>query len=193
MFNIVIFGAPGSGKGTQSEKLIDRYGLSHISTGDLLRDHIRRGTTKGKVAESFISQGMLIPDELMLDILSAELDSMPKPAGVIFDGFPRTIAQAEALQKLLEARGSGIHAVIGLEVPDEELIERLVKRGAVSGRSDDNPETIQKRLEVYHRQTSPLRDYYIAREKYTAIPGTGSIDEIFGHITDAIDPLQAAD
>jgi len=192
VFNLIIFGAPGSGKGTQSEKLIERYGFHHISTGDLLRDHIRRGTKLGKVADSFISQGMLIPDDLMLDILSAELDSLDAGInGVIFDGFPRTIAQAEALQKILEVRGSGVDVVTGLEVPDEELTDRLVKRGAMSGRSDDNLATIQKRLEVYHRQTSPLREFYLTAGKYHPIHGTGSVDEIFSRIAEVVDNLQA--
>ena len=126
MFNIVIFGAPGSGKGTQSEKLIDEYGLFHISTGEVLRDHISRGTDLGKIADSYISQGQLIPDDLMIDILDRVLDDNPESAkGVIFDGFPRTIPQAEALKKMLEKRGSAVHAVVGLEVDDDELVDRL--------------------------------------------------------------------
>ena len=157
MFNIVIFGAPGSGKGTQSEKLIDEYGLFHISTGEVLRDHISRGTDLGKIADSYISQGQLIPDDLMIDILDRVLDDNPESAkGVIFDGFPRTIPQAEALKKMLEKRGSAVHAVVGLEVDDDELVDRLLKRGQMSGRSDDNLDTINQRLKVYHSQTSPL-------------------------------------
>lgn len=167
MFNIVIFGAPGSGKGTQSEKLIDEYGLFHISTGEVLRDHIARGTELGKIADSFISQGQLIPDDLMVDILADVLDSNPETAkGVIFDGFPRTIPQAKALKKMLSDRNSKVHAVVGLEVDDNELIDRLLKRGLESGRSDDNLETINQRLKVYHNQTSPLRDYYLSEGKY---------------------------
>lgn len=180
MFNLVIFGAPGSGKGTQSEKLIEEYGLFHISTGDVLRDHIARGTELGKVADSFISKGQLIPDELMIDILANVLDSNPATKnGVIFDGFPRTTPQAKALKKMLADRKSKVHAVVGLEVEDSELIDRLIKRGEQSGRSDDNLETITRRLEVYHNQTSPLREYYTAEGKYHAIVGSGSIDEIF--------------
>lgn len=187
MFNIVIFGAPGSGKGTQSEKLIDEYGLFHISTGDVLRDHIARGTDLGKVAESYISQGQLIPDDLMIDILDRVLEDNPESKrGVIFDGFPRTIPQAEALKGMLEKRGSKVHAVVGLEVDDEELVDRLVKRGQMSGRSDDNPETIGNRLKVYHSQTSPLRDYYIGEGNYHAIPGSGDVDAIFGTIKNSI-------
>lgn len=188
--NIVIFGAPGSGKGTQSERLIDRYGLHHISTGELLRDHIARGTELGRVADSFISKGNLIPDELMLDILEHELDAHPEVSGVIFDGFPRTIPQAEALNKMLEKRGTKVHAVVGLEVPEEELTQRLIKRGAESGRSDDNALTIAKRLDVYRRQTEPLKEYYNRRLAYYPVNGSGSIDQIFNAITCIVDPLK---
>ncbi|WP_304735853.1 adenylate kinase [Duncaniella muris] len=188
MFNLVIFGAPGSGKGTQSEKLIDRYGLTHISTGDVLRKEIAAGSELGKIADSYISKGQLIPDELMVDILASEFDRLrPESKGFIFDGFPRTIPQAEALKKMLEDRGEEVHSVIGLEVADEELMERLIKRGAESGRSDDNPETIGNRLKVYHSTTSPLRDYYTAEGTYRAIQGSGRVDEIFSRITEAIE------
>lgn len=187
--NLVIFGAPGSGKGTQSERLIERYGLHHISTGELLRDHIARGTELGKVADAFISKGNLIPDELMLDILEHELDAHPDAKGVIFDGFPRTIPQAEALNKMLEKRGTKVHAVVGLEVPEEELTQRLLKRGLESGRSDDNAETIAKRLEVYRRQTEPLKEYYNRRLTYYPINGSGSIDTIFNDIARVADSL----
>lgn len=188
MFNLVIFGAPGSGKGTQSQKLIDRYGLTHISTGDVLRKQIAEGTELGKIADSYISKGHLIPDDLMVDILAQEVDRLrPQSNGFIFDGFPRTIPQAEELKKMLEKRGEQVHSVIGLEVADEELMERLVKRGAESGRSDDNPETISNRLKVYHSTTSPLKDYYTKEGKYTSIHGSGHVDEIFSRIVDAID------
>ncbi len=188
MFNIVIFGAPGSGKGTQSEKLIDEYGLFHISTGEVLRDHIARGTELGKIADSFISQGQLIPDDLMVDILANVLDSNQETTkGVIFDGFPRTIPQAKALKKMLEERNSKVHAVVGLEVDDNELVDRLLKRGRQSGRSDDNLETIHQRLKVYHDQTSPLRDYYLSEGKYHSIHGSGSIDDIFTTIKQSLE------
>ena len=190
MFNLIIFGAPGSGKGTQSERLVERYGLHHISTGELLRSHIAQGTPLGKVADGFISHGNLIPDELMLDILAEELDSHSDAAGVIFDGFPRTIPQAEALRGLLAGRGSKVHAVVGLEVPEDELMTRLVKRGAESGRSDDNPETIAKRLEVYHRQTQPLKQFYTEETTFHPINGIGSVDDIFKSITLVVDPLR---
>ncbi len=192
MFNLIIFGAPGSGKGTQSERLVERYGLHHISTGELLRSHIAQGTPLGKVADGFISNGNLIPDELMLDILAEELDSHSDAAGVIFDGFPRTIPQAEALRGLLAGRGSKVHAVVGLEVPEDELMTRLVKRGAESGRSDDNPETIAKRLEVYHRQTQPLKQFYTEETTFHPINGIGSVDDIFKSITLVVDPLKDA-
>ena len=188
MFNLVIFGAPGSGKGTQSEKLIDRYGLTHISTGDVLRKEIAAGSELGKIADSYISKGQLIPDDLMVDILASEFDRLrPESKGFIFDGFPRTIPQAEALKKMLEDRGEEVHSVIGLEVADEELMERLIKRGAESGRSDDNPETNGNRLKVYHSTPSPLRDYYTAEGTYRAIQGSGRVDEIFSRITEAIE------
>lgn len=191
MLNVVLFGAPGSGKGTQSERLIDRYGFHHISTGDVLRSHIARGTELGHIADGYISKGQLIPDELMAQILADVIDNeVDKSAkGVIFDGFPRTIAQAEALEKILNERDCKVDVVIGLETDDEELTARLIKRGEQSGRSDDNLETIRKRLEVYHNQTSPLRDYYDERGKYRRIEGKGHPDEIFTAIAKHIDSL----
>ena len=191
MFNLVIFGAPGSGKGTQSEKLIETYGLFHISTGEVLRDQIAKGTELGKTADKFISTGQLIPDELMVNILSDLLDSNPATRdGVIFDGFPRTIPQAVALNEMLAKRGAQVNAVVGLEVADDELIDRLIKRGVESGRSDDNLETIQKRLAVYHSQTQPLRDFYVNEGKYLSIKGSGSIDDIFADIKKSIDAIK---
>lgn len=189
MLNIVIFGAPGSGKGTQSDKLIDHYHLFHISTGDVLRDNIRRGTELGKTAKGYIDQGQLVPDELIIDILAQVLDENKDKAseGVIFDGFPRTIPQAEALEQLLADRGTQIDAVVGLEVPEEELIQRILLRGKMSGRADDNEETARKRLEVYHNQTSPLKTYYEEQGKYRAINGLGSIDGIFNLIKAELD------
>ena len=189
MLNIVIFGAPGSGKGTQSDKLIEHYNLFHISTGDVLRDNIRRGTDLGKTAKDYIDQGQLVPDELIIDILAQVLDDNKDKAGegVIFDGFPRTIPQAEALEQLLADRGTQIDAVVGLEVTEEELIKRILLRGQMSGRSDDNEDTARKRLETYHNQTSPLKAYYEEQGKYRAINGLGSIDGIFELIKEALD------
>ena len=187
MFNIVIFGAPGSGKGTQSENLIAHYGLFHISTGEVLRDHIARGTELGKIADKYISEGHLIPDDLMISILSSILDTTPKAKnGVIFDGFPRTIDQAKALNTMLAEKNAQVDAVIGLEVDEPELIDRLIKRGIDSGRNDDNLETIKKRLVEYHSKTQPLQDFYIEEGKYLPIKGTGSVDEIFDRIKASI-------
>lgn len=186
--NIVIFGAPGSGKGTQSEKLIERYGLHHISTGEVLRDHIARKTPIGQIAKTYINQGQLIPDSLMIKILEEIIDNDPKAKeGVILDGFPRTIPQAEALNRFLAKRGQEIHHVVGLEVPEYELVDRMIKRGAQTGRADDNLETIQNRLKVYHESTTPLRDFYIKEGKYRAINGSGSVDEIFADIAAALE------
>lgn len=189
MFNIVIFGAPGSGKGTQSEKLIDKYGLYHISTGEVLRHQIESNTPLGKLADSYISKGQLVPDEVMIDILSDVLDRNADHVrnGVIFDGFPRTVNQAKALRTMLEKRHTGIHAVIGLDVNEDELVRRLLNRGKTSGRSDDNLDTINKRLEVYHTTTSPIKDYYIGEGKFHNIDGSGSVDEIFSRISSAVD------
>lgn len=192
MLNIVIFGAPGSGKGTQSERLIKEYGLYHISTGEVLRDHIARGTELGRIADTYISKGQLIPDELMLQVLANVLDENPgkTAGGVIFDGFPRTIPQAEALSGLLKERGTRLHAVVGLEVPENELVDRMIKRGKDTGRADDNPDTIRERLKVYHRQTQPLRDFYIKEGSYHAINGHGELDRIFSDIKDQLDKIE---
>lgn len=183
MLNLVLFGGPGSGKGTQSARLIDNYGLYHISTGELLRDHIKRGTELGKTADKYISKGQLIPDDLMISIIEDTLDKEARDKkGVIFDGFPRTIPQAEALSEFLQKRGTDVHAVIGLEVPDEELMNRMLLRGKETGRADDNPETIKNRLDVYHKQTAPLREHYIKNGKYISINGTGHVNDIFDNI-----------
>ena len=191
MKNIVIFGAPGSGKGTQSELLINSYGFLHISTGDVLRSQIAAGTELGKIADSYISQGKLIPDELMIDILEDVLATHADEVarGVVFDGFPRTIPQAAALDELLKKHNATLDIVVGLEVEEDELIARLINRGKTSGRSDDNMETIKKRLEVYNNQTNPLRNHYKEQGKYVSIHGMGSVEDIFGRIKEAIDAL----
>ncbi len=189
MLNIVIFGAPGSGKGTQSERIVDKYGINHISTGDVLRAEIKNGTELGKTAQGYIDQGQLIPDSLMIDILAGVLDSFKDSKGVIFDGFPRTIAQAEALKAMLKERSQEVSVMLDLDVPEDELMTRLIKRGQESGRADDNEETIKKRLVVYHTQTSPLIDWYKREGKYQHINGVGTMDGIFADIVEAIEKL----
>ena len=191
MLNVVIFGAPGSGKGTQSELIIKKYGLFHISTGDVLRAEIKNGTELGNTAKGFIEKGQLVPDQLIIDMLANVLDSNPATKdGVIFDGFPRTIPQAEALNEMLKERGTQVSIVVGLDVEESELIDRLLKRGQVSGRSDDNYETIKSRLDVYNNQTSPLKAFYIKEGKYADIQGMGTVEEIFARIEKAIDAVK---
>lgn len=190
MKNIVIFGAPGAGKGTQSDKLIEKYGLGHISTGDVLRNEIKNGTELGQTAKGYIDNGQLIPDDLMVTILASVYDGFGKEhAGVIFDGFPRTIPQAEALKKMLAERGHQIDAMIELSVPEDELMARLLNRGKLTGRSDDNEETIKKRLDVYHNQTAPLIDWYENEGIHHHVEGLGTVDEIFGRICAVVDVL----
>jgi adenylate kinase len=186
MLNIVIFGAPGSGKGTQSERIVAKYGINHISTGDVLRAEIKNNTELGKIAKGYIDQGQLIPDELIIDILAKTLDSFKDSKGVIFDGFPRTIPQAEALKKVLAERGQSVSIMLDLDVPEDELMTRLIKRGQESGRADDNEETIKKRLVVYHSQTAPLIDWYKAEGQYCHINGLGTMEGIFEEICKAI-------
>ena len=170
MLNIVIFGAPGSGKGTQSERILEKYGINHISTGEVLRAEIKAGTELGKTAQSFIDQGQLIPDSLMIDILAAKLDAFVDSKGVIFDGFPRTIAQAEALKQMLEERGQKLTAMIDIQVAEETLMARLLRRATIEGRADDNEETIKKRFAVYHNQTAPLIEWFKGQGVYKAFP-----------------------
>ena len=190
MFNIVIFGAPGSGKGTQSKKIIERYGFDYISTGDMLRRAISEGRELGKTAKDYINRGQLVPDDVIVGMIADFLDSKKGSKGVIFDGFPRTLKQAEALKTMLNERGTDIHILLDLQVEDEELVERLLERGKISGRSDDNPETIKARLDVYHTQTAPLATYYIGEGKHVPIKGIGRIEEIFERIAEAIDRVK---
>ena len=187
MLNIVIFGAPGSGKGTQSEKIVEKYGLDHISTGDVLRAEIKADSELGRAAKQLIDNGQLIPDDLMVSILEAKLNALTDSKGVIFDGFPRTIAQAEALKKMLNKHGEDVTAMIELDVPEDELMTRLLKRGQESGRADDNEETIKKRLVVYNNQTSPLKEWYKNEGKHCYINGLGELDRIFADIVAAIE------
>ncbi len=190
MKNIVIFGAPGSGKGTQSDLMIEHFGLEHISTGDVLRSEIKKGTELGKTAQTYIDKGNLIPDDLMVSILASVYDSFGRGhKGVIFDGFPRTIPQAEALKKMLDERGDKVAAMIELDVPEDELIERLIKRGKESGRADDNEETIKKRLVVYHSQTQPLIDWYKNEGLHFHINGHGTLERIFSDIKAVIEKI----
>lgn len=190
MKNIVIFGAPGAGKGTQSDKLIEKYGLGHISTGDVLRNEIKNGTELGQTAKGYIDNGQLIPDDLMVTILASVYDGFGKEhAGVIFDGFPRTIPQAEALKEMLAERGHQVAAMIELSVPEDELMARLLNRGKLTGRSDDNEETIKKRLDVYHNQTAPLIDWYENEGIHHHVEGLGTVDEIFDRICAVVDAL----
>ena len=190
MKNIVIFGAPGSGKGTQSDKMIEKFGFEHISTGDVLRGEIKKGSELGKTAQEYINQGQLVPDQLIVDMLAKVYDEFGRNhKGVIFDGFPRTIPQAEALKAMLSERGDKVAAMIELDVPEDELMKRLLLRGQQSGRSDDNEETIRKRLDVYHSQTAPLIDWYEREGIRHHIDGLGELDRIFGDICKVIDEV----
>ena len=190
MFNIVIFGAPGSGKGTQSKMIVERYGFDYISTGDMLRQAISQGSELGRTAKEYIDRGQLVPDDLIVRLIVDFLDGKHGSKGVIFDGFPRTLKQAEALKTMLNERGTDIHILLDLQVEDDELVDRLIERGKISGRSDDNPETIKARLDVYHTQTAPLATYYIGEGKHVAIKGIGRIEEIFERIAEAIDRVK---
>ena len=188
MFNLILFGPPGSGKGTQSEKLIAKYGLKHLSTGDLLRSEISRQTTLGKEAQSFMDKGQLVPDEVVIGMISSALDENPAAKGFLFDGFPRTDAQALALDKLLKLKKAPIAVMLALDVSEEELIKRLLKRGETSGRSDDtNEAVIRARIQEYRNKTAVVADYYKQFDKVEMIKGEGSVDEIFERLCLEID------
>jgi adenylate kinase len=187
MLNVVIFGPPGSGKGTQSEKIIERFGLEHISTGEILRNEIKSNSDSGKLAASFIDRGELVPDHIIVGMLEKKLDVLGAVKGVIFDGFPRTVEQAHALKALLNKRQESIDVMVNLEVDNEEIITRLLKRGETSGRSDDNLETIKKRIRVYECQTAPVIDFYKKEGTYRGIDGNGTVDEIFERISTVIE------
>jgi adenylate kinase len=191
MLNIVICGAPGSGKGSQSALIVQKYNLKHLSTGDLLRKEIADGTKLGKEAEKYICKGHLVPDDLIINMISKEFDNEKGEfQGFVLDGFPRTLPQAAALNEMLAQKDAKINAFIELDVEEKELIERLLKRGKTSGRSDDNLETIKKRLEVFHKQTAPIGAYYKKQNKYHIIRGIGSIREIFEIISSIIDKIK---
>ncbi len=189
MLNIVLFGPPGSGKGTQSEKIIGRYGLAHFSTGDMLRAELAAETALGLKAKSVMEKGELVPDEVILGMIRNRISAQKDARGFIFDGFPRTVAQAEALDKLLNELGMQINVMLGLEVDRQELINRLLKRGKEQGRSDDNLETIENRIRVYEEQTFPVMGYYREQGKYRAVEGVGSIEDIFSRLTGIIEKL----
>jgi adenylate kinase len=188
MFNLILFGPPGSGKGTQSEKLIGKYGLKHLSTGDLLRNEISRQTALGQEAQNFMDKGQLVPDEVVIGMISSALDANPGSKGFLFDGFPRTSAQAQALDRLLELKKAPIAVMLALEVSEEELIKRLLKRGETSGRSDDtNEAVIRARIVEYHSKTAVVADYYKKFDKVVMVKGEGTVDEIFAGLCKEID------
>lgn len=193
MFNLILFGPPGSGKGTQSEGLIAKYGLKHLSTGDLLRSEIAGQTPLGLAAKSFMDKGQLVPDEVVIEMISSALDNNPLANGFLFDGFPRTTAQAEALDKLLTQKGTSIALVLALQVTEEELVKRLLNRGLTSGRSDDtNEEIIRNRIGEYEKKTAAVADHYRKYEKVVYIKGEGTIDDIFDSLSKEIDFRQTA-
>jgi adenylate kinase len=193
MFNLILFGPPGSGKGTQSEKIVEKFGLIHLSTGNLLREEIAAKTPLGLEAKNFMDKGQLVPDEVVIGMIDSCLVHHPEAKGFLFDGFPRTVAQAEALDKLLALRKTAICKVIALDVLEEELVTRLLLRGTTSGRSDDNnEEVIRKRFLVYKKETEPVASYYEAQDKLERINGIGTVDEIFEVLSACVETEMAA-
>ncbi len=193
MLNLVLFGPPGSGKGTQSERLIETYNLKHLSTGDIFRANISQETELGSLAKSYMDKGDLVPDEVTIQMLESEVDKNPDAAGFIFDGFPRTTAQAEALDTFLATKGTSITRMIALNVGDEELKARLLERGKVSGRSDDqDPAIIENRIREYNAKTAPVAEFYKSQNKYASVNGVGTIDEITNRLFKEIDQLQGS-
>ena len=192
MLNLVLFGPPGAGKGTQSENLISKYGLVHLSTGDILRSEIERGTSLGKKAKEIMDRGELVGDDIVIGMIESKLDENPNAKGFIFDGFPRTTAQAVALDDLLQKKGTGISGMLALEVEDEELVKRLLLRGQSSGRPDDrNEDVVRRRILEYNTKTLPLKVYYSEQGKFHSIKGIGTIDEIFNSLVERITFLNA--
>lgn len=192
MVNLILFGPPGSGKGTQSANIINKYGLIHLSTGDLLRTEIAGKTPLGLEAQKFMDQGLLVPDEVVIGMISSKLDANPEARGFIFDGFPRTTAQAEALDKLLALKKTAIHMVLSLGVPEDELVRRLLERGLTSGRSDDATEDVVKnRIVEYHNKTAPVADHYSKFGKFRKVKGDGTVDATFDLLSKEIEELMS--
>jgi adenylate kinase len=190
MLNLVLFGPPGAGKGTQAVKLVEKYELVHLSTGDILRSELAAQTELGMEAKKYMDKGELVPDSVVIGMIEAKIDSNPDAKGFIFDGFPRTTAQAKALDELLEKKNAPITCMLALEVEKEELIKRLLLRGKDSGRADDQDQSIiENRIKVYNSETTPVKDYYASQNKYQGINGLGSIDDIFGLLCNAVDAL----
>lgn len=190
MLNLVLFGPPGAGKGTQSAMLIEKYNLIHLSTGDILRGELKAESPLGLEAKKYMDKGELVPDSVVIGMIEIKLDQDSDAKGFIFDGFPRTSAQAKALDELLEKKGTSISAMLSLEVEHNELVSRLLNRGKESGRADDqNTEVIENRIRVYNNETAPLINYYDAQGKYIAVKGMGSIDEIFNNLCSRIDEI----
>lgn len=190
MINLILFGPPGSGKGTQAAKLVEKYQLLHISTGDLFRYEMGNDTPLGREAKSYIAKGELVPDSVTVGMLRNKVEANPDVEGYIFDGFPRTIPQCEALDALLAEKGQAISKLIMLDVPDEEIVGRIKKRGETSGRADDLDETIiRNRIEVYKNETTPVFDFYAEKEKSVKVNGVGEIDNIFDRLCEEIDVL----
>ncbi|GAB2776050.1 adenylate kinase [Hymenobacter luteus] len=193
MLNLVLFGPPGAGKGTQSQKLIARYNLVHLSTGDLLRAQITQGTELGLRAKKLMDEGLLVPDEVVIGMIDSALKANKQAAGFIFDGFPRTVPQAESLDQLLAQHDTGVSCMVALEVDEQELVKRLLERGKTSGRPDDqNEEKIRKRVTVYNTETAQVAGYYAQQQKFHALNGIGAIEDIFGQICAILDEHQPA-
>ncbi|MBQ2026016.1 MAG: adenylate kinase [Paludibacteraceae bacterium] len=190
MLNVVIFGAPGSGKGTQSDLIVEKYGLVHLSTGDILRAEIAKGSEVGKIADGLISKGQFVPDDVIITVLDNAIDQHPTAKGFIFDGFPRTVVQAEALDSLLKKRNIRVSIMLNIDVHQAELVKRLLNRGKTSGRSDDNLATIQERINVYEQKTLPVIQFYDKQGKHVRIKGTGTMEEVFTSICEAIDHIK---
>jgi adenylate kinase len=190
MINIVLFGKPGAGKGTQAEFLKEKYNLTHLSTGDIFRYNIKNDTDLGKLAKTYMDKGDLVPDEVTIKMLQSEVDKNPQSAGFLFDGFPRTLAQAEALDKFLESKHQNITATVALEADDNILVARLLERGKTSGRPDDqDEEKIRNRYDEYNQKTAPLMSYYDAQGKFHVVDGIGSIAEVTERLNSVFDKL----